>query len=174
MVQVLGDEVDARAGDRRAGEVAGLLLVEGGPAGVEHPSQAPEAGARCYRASRVTDRVRGQESLPEHAMAPSAVTSPRVSPAMLDWFRTVLVIVTTVGAVFLAYGKLSASAETAVKDAAIARAKAESVEKEVRDTKEEFIRAVAGLASDVRNVKTILDERLPKPQPSVVPATGPR
>lgn len=106
-------------------------------------------------------------------MTPSSAGAPaRISPVMLDWFRTLLIIGSTVGAVFLAYGRLDARAAAAVEDAKAAKAKAESVEKEVRDTKEQFIQAVAGLASDVRNVKTILDERLPRPQPSVVPAPG--
>lgn len=100
--------------------------------------------------------------------SPSAAAASK--PAMaLDWLRTLIVVVTVCGSVFLAYGKLDARAESAGKDAAAARAKAEEVEKIARDTRDEFLKTVAGLASDVRNVKTILDERLPRAEPGVEP-----
>ncbi len=101
-------------------------------------------------------------------------TTARISPLMLDWFRTFLIIGSTVGAIFLAYARLDSRAAVALDQAREAKEKATAVEKEVRDTKEGFLQAVAGLASDVRNVKTILDERLPRPNPSVVPAAGSR
>lgn len=89
------------------------------------------------------------------------------SATLLDWSRTLLVIVTTCGAVFLAYGRIEAKADKGANDAAEAKEKAVEVEKIARETKDEFLKMASALASDVRNVRTILDERLPRAEPVV-------
>lgn len=78
------------------------------------------------------------------------------------WTQTIVTIVVLVASVFVAYGNLKATADSALEKATEAKNDAASVSKEAKETKEAFLKAVSGLASDVRDVRTILNERLPK------------
>lgn len=90
-------------------------------------------------------------------------------PDLSGWAQTLLTVGCFLVTIGVAWGSLSTKvnglrslAQGAVKEAETARLAAANVEREAIETKVEFLRAVSGLASDVRNVRTILDERLPK------------
>lgn len=87
--------------------------------------------------------------------------SPERALVRQGWLQTAVVIVSFITAIIVAFNNLSNTANAASKKADDAAKTAADVADEARRTKDEFLKTVAGLASDVRNVKTILDERLP-------------
>lgn len=103
--------------------------------------------------------------------------TPQSRSDVRGWLQTALVIVTTLGGLFLAFARLDAKADDAIGRSNRAESKAASVEGDVKalatalNTQATATASkMADLNSELVRIRTVLEERLPR----TVPAAGPR
>lgn len=81
------------------------------------------------------------------------------------WIQVSVTLVVLLAGGLLGFSTLSAKADIAVEKANAASAAAKAAETDVRDTREQFIRSMGDIGSDVKVMRALLDERLPKKGP---------
>lgn len=97
-------------------------------------------------------------------MSTPASASPERQVARQGWIQTLLIIVSTVSAVTLAYGRVENEAGRATETAIEARKDAEQAKDQIQALQVELLKFQATVVGDVREIKAILEARLPAPK----------